>query len=69
MPFGTAAVRRERSIGECVRKYRRDAKERPAKEMAPRVSLTGRSVKGEACRDVPTDCEARCRQKQLTSCG
>ena len=36
--------------------------------MAPRVSLTGRSVQGEACRDVPTDHEARCRQKQLTSC-
>ena len=53
---------------ECVRKYRRDAKERPDKEMAPRVSLTGRSVQGEACRDVPTDHEARCRQKQLTSC-
>ena len=36
--------------------------------MAPRVSLTGRSVQGEAYRDVPTDHEARCPQKQLTSC-
>ena len=53
----------------CVRKNRRDAKEKRDKEMAPRVSLTGRSVQGEACRDVPTDHEARCRQKQLTSCG
>ena len=44
------------------------SKESPDKVMAPRVSLTGRSVQGEACRDVPTDHEARCRQKQLTSC-
>ena len=36
--------------------------------MAPRVSLTGRPVQGEACRDAPTDHEVRCRQKQLTSC-
>ena len=51
-----------------MRKYRRDVRGVQTKGMAPRVSLTGRSVQGEACRDVPTDHEARCRQKQLTSC-
>ena len=36
-PFGMGSCKRwcGRSIGECVRKYRRDAKERPDKEMAP----------------------------------
>ena len=72
VPFGRAAVRGcvSASIGpggagrssarQCVRKNRRDAKERPDKEMAPRVSLTGRSVQSEFCRDVPTHHEARC---------
>ena len=51
-----------------MHKYRGDVKVRPDKGMAPRVSLAGRSVPGEACRDLPTDHEARCRQKQLTRC-
>ena len=65
----TAAVRDGvGAASESTRKYRRDAKEKPDKEIAPRVSLTRRSVQGEAFRDVPTDHDARCRQKQLTSC-
>ena len=32
------------------------------------LSPTGQSVQGETCRGVPTDHEARSRQKQLTSC-
>ena len=72
VPFGKAAVRgcvsaaldlevlEDISQKECVRKNRSDAKERPDKEMAPRVSLTVRSVQSEFCRDVPTHHEARC---------
>ena len=46
-----------------MRKYRGDAR-----RVQTKGCFADWSISGEACRDVPTDHEARCRQKQLTSC-